>query len=97
MEEREPVSGSGGGGEVKVTEEHGGSERSRESITSNVSRQEDGRRETITSVVSPSLDSIIIAKDEAVLSAKSRRRMKERERKKNKRDRAAKERMSMRG
>ena len=97
MEEKEPVSGSGGGVEVKDNEELRRSDGSREeSVSSNVTRA-DERRETVNSVVSPSLDSLVNAKDELTISAKSRRRRKERERKKNKRDRAAKEKTLLRG
>ena len=64
MEEKEegPVHGSDGGGEVKDMEERtpGGSERSRVSETSNMSKEEGGKRETLESMVSPSLDRIIV-------------------------------------
>ena len=103
MEEKEPVNGSEGGGEVKVIEEHthGGSEGSQESKTSNMSIVEGGKRETIGSVVSPSLDGIVApdprddSKGEGSMSAKNKKRIKERERKKAKRDKAVKDKMSM--
>ena len=64
MEEKEPVSGSGGGVEVKDNEELRRSDGSREeSVSSNMSRA-DERRETVNSVVSPSLDSLVNANDE---------------------------------
>ena len=104
--EEEPVHGSDGGGEVKDMEERtpGGSEGSNESKTSNMSNIEGGKRETVGSMVSPSLDRIIVpdarddSKDEGSInpemSAKNRKRIKDRERKKAKRDKAIKDKMN---
>ena len=108
MEEKEPVNGSKGGGGVKVIEEHthGGSEGSQESKTSNVSNTGGGIRESVESMVSPSLNRLIAAdvmdesKDEYSMDpemiAKDRKRMKAKNRKKAKRDKAIKERMEVR-
>ena len=95
MEEKEPVNGSEGGGGVKVTEEHthGGSEGSHESKTSDMSNTEEGKRESVESMVSPSLDRLIAAdafddSKNGSMSAKNKKRKKEREKKKAKRDKA---------
>ena len=83
--EEEPVHGSDGGGEVKDEEGRtpGGSEGSRVSETSNMSKEEGGKRETLGSTVSPSLDRLIVpevkddSKDEGSInpdmSAKNRK------------------------
>ena len=77
MEEKGPVNGSKGGraviDEVKVIEEHthGGSEGSKETNTSNMSNTEGGIRESVESMVSPSLNRLIAAdaRDENSMNA----------------------------
>ena len=100
MGEKEPSNGSKGGravnDEVKVIEEHtlGGSEGSIKSKTSKVSNGKGEMRESMESMVSPSLNRLIVgdaedgSSNKPEISAKAQRRAKERARKKAKKDKA---------